>query len=366
MRTKIFIIFGFLTFFVSVCCPMTAFAQEKEGISTREVEATVISISEMSEKDNLYQFEFIAETPYQEIFQIDTRDSFLAGLGYRLKVGDRVQIEVIETETENLAYYKDTVRINGEFWIICIFILIAVGVGFMRGILSVIGLVFTVAILFWFVFPQILNGSDPIFVTVIGSAAILGINMHLAHGFKMQTFRAYLSALLGLVSILAFTYLFVWLAHLTGLCSEDASLLYWDVETVKFPVGILMAGIILGAVGVLDDVAVTQCQVIDELISTNPYISHKELFVRAMRIGRHHIASTVNTLVLVYAGAALPMLLLFLHSSISISDFLNNEVVAEELVRTLAGTCALILTVPISTVLGSIPHKVLDKHHKVA
>ena len=121
-----------------------------------------------------------------------------------------------------------------------------------------------------------------------------------------------------------------------------------------------MAGIILGAAGVLDDIAITQNEVVEELLRANPYTDRRTLFKRAMSVGRHHIASTVNTLVLVYAGAALPLLLLFMHFSGSWQSFLQYEVVAEEIVRTFAGTSALVLTVPISTFFATLQPKTLD------
>jgi uncharacterized membrane protein len=187
--------------------------------------------------------------------------------------------------------------------------------------------------------------------------------MHLSHGVNRHTFFAFLSTLGGLGLVLLFTQSFLWLARLSGLASEEGTLLFWELDPVQAPVGILAAGIILGSVGVLDDIAITQSETVRELLLANGHATRRDLFKQAMRIGRHHIASTVNTLILVYAGAALPVFLLFMNQFGGYHEFLQNELVAEELVRTLAGTSALVLLVPISTWFATINHKI-DNHSR--
>jgi len=200
------------------------------------------------------------------------------------------------------------------------------------------------------VFPQILGGADPVFTVVLASIAILGVNMPLTHGLKKSTTVAFFSTVIGLAFVLLFSYLLVELGVLTGLGTEDATMLFSGSGGALPPKGILLSGIILGAVGVLDDIAITQQEIVFEILVSNPSLTKKELFFRAMRIGRHHIASVVNTLVLAYVGVALPLFLIFmLADTVSITRFLNEEFVAEEIVRTVAGTMALVLTVPLST-----------------
>ena len=230
--------------------------------------------------------------------------------------------------------------------------------------LSLVGLVVTVLILFGFLFPAILAGRDPVIFTVLASIVILAVNMHISHGVRKQTFLAFLGTVAGLILVIVFSKLFVEMASLSGLAGEEATLLFWETGGVQLPVGILTAGIILGAVGVLDDVAITQSEVVGELLLANPNTKKKELFVKAMRIGRHHIASTVNTLVLVYAGAALPVFLLYIYGDHSLQTFFGNELIGEEIVRTLAGTCALVLTVPISTWFATLAPRVVDSNQK--
>jgi len=337
----------------------------QEAIEPREADAIIIDIVEHSQLESgLAQVIFVAQTPYGEEFHVDTSSSHVTGIGYDLEEGDEVTLQIIESEDGATAYLDDIHREKGVGWAMLMFAVIAVAVGRWRGLLSLVGLLVTVSILFFWLFPTILSGQDPVMTTVLASIVILGINMHLSHGLKQQTFLAFLGTTAGLVLVVVFTKLFLLLGSLSGLASEEASLLFWETGGAQLPVGILAAGIILGAVGVLDDIAITQSEVVDELLLANPETSKQELFTKAMRIGRHHIASTVNTLVLVYAGAALPAFLLFTHGELTLQAFINNELVAEEIIRTLAGTCALVLTVPISTWFATLAPRVVDSNQK--
>lgn len=298
------------------------------------------------------QAAFTAEDPNGIVYRIDTADSLGLGLRYELKAGDRVLLERLTgPDGEQAVYFNDIVRTGGLWIVLAAFVIAIVAVGLVRGILALVGLALTMALLFGFIIPSILAGRDPVLVTVLASLVILAANMHLTHGWKRQTAAAFGSTVAGLLLAWLFGRWFVDLAGLSGLTSDEGTLLYLEhLGTAASTSGILLAGIILGTTGALDDVAIAQGEIVAELREANPSLSKKELFVRAMRVGRHHIASIANTLVLAYAGAALPMFLLFWATrSLSMADFLNTEAVAEEIVRTLAGTIALVLTVPIST-----------------
>ncbi len=338
--------------FFSLFAP-PAFAQEVD--QPREVQATIVSFENAVGKPQPpYFFVFTARTDLNETFQIDTKTSYPDGLFVRLKEGDRVRLRVVEMpDGTQQVFFDDKVRMPMVLVLFLLFGLLTIVVGFFRGLFSLVGLGFTLLVLFGFLFPNILSGRDPILFTVLSSIMILAINIHLSHGFRIRTFFSFLGTVCGLGLVVLTSVLFTKFASLSGLGTEEASLLLWDIELIKDPVAIFIAAVILGAVGVLDDVAVAQSEIVGELQQANPLLTRKELFFRAMRVGQHHIASTVNTLVLVYAGAALPMFLLFFSSSADLFVFLNNEGVAEEIVRILAGTTALILTVPLSTLFAT-------------
>jgi uncharacterized membrane protein len=279
-----------------------------------------------------------------------------------------VYLQVLERGGEVIdVFLVDVVRIGSLIFIILLFSAFVIAVGLNRGVLALFGLFVTMIILFAGVLPAILSGWDPVLATVLGGVLILAVNMHLAHGFNDRTFIAFLATVFGLILALIFSYMFVAIAKLSGFASEDVILLYFQSEYTQVPSGILLAGIILGAVGVLDDIAINQSETISELLDTDPKMTQAELFSKTMRVGRHHIASTVNTLVLAYAGVALPILLLFLMTKdVGMWRFINDELIAEEIVRTMAGTSALVLTVPFATYLSAWYQKKYQHKHTTA
>jgi len=346
--------FVVLLLLVSFSIPIVASAQTE----SREERATIQSIDRQYEQDGYPQMVFRAKLDSGEVMTVDTGVSYLEGVRYNLKAGDRVVLQLLpNADGTYTAYLSDVVRTGSLLALAVLFCIVVVAIGFWRGWFALIGLAFTFGALFLFALPRILGGADPVWTAAIACILILAVNMHLSHGFSKRTAAAFASTVIGVVLAAIIGKLSIGFAHLSGLASEEATLLFWEQQVA--PAGVLLAGILLGATGVLDDVAITQSETVAELTDANPELSRRQLFIRAMRIGRHHIASTVNTLVLAYVGASLPLFLLFLSvPDITFSSFINSEGVAEEIVRTLAGTFALMLTVPISTwfaVLSTVP-----------
>lgn len=340
-----------LVFSLVLFMPGAAFAQDFEPGVSREVLGTVTRINIGAEG----QMGLLVAGDDGESYAVDPSLSHSEGLQYEINKNDRVILQVIKnmdgTET---AYFADVLRTKALIWILLFFAVIVMFVGRARGVMALLGFVLTIGILFWFVFPHMIAGDNPVPLAVGAGIVILAINLSLAHGLTRSTGVALLSTSLGVLLAWAFSAIFVGVAQLSGLSSEESVFLYWQMGGVGLPEGLLLAGIILGTVGVLDDVAITQCETVAELRSANQALRGRELFTRAMRVGRHHIASTVNTLVLAYAGASLPLFLIFLSSgTVSFTRFINTEAVAEEIIRTLAGTSALVLTVPIATALAA-------------
>lgn len=323
---------------------------------SRETEATILSIEQDRLIDGKRQVIFEARTEDGERVRVDTTEGYTDGVRYRLAPGTRVVLQIVKAEDGTATVFLvDVVRTRTLLLIALLFILCTILVGWVRGALSLLGLGVTLGILFGGVFPAILTGAPPLPITIGGAVAILAVNMHLSHGWNRRTLVAFAATVAGLLLAFLSAEAFVWLANLSGIASDDAALLFFQAEHAKDATGILLSAIILGAVGVLDDIAITQGEAVSELHHANAKLSVRELFTRAMRIGRHHIASTVNTLVLAYVGASMPLFLLFLsNADLTAWQFINTEGVAEEIVRTLAGTTALILTVPIATFLAAV------------
>lgn len=220
------------------------------------------------------------------------------------------------------------------------------------GLRSLLGLIFSFAIIFRMVLPQILAGVGPVRVALSASAIILLFSYYLTHGISTKTTIAMVATLLalGITGVVAEN--FAGWMQLSGLGGEEAGFLLSQLPIETF-YQLLLAGVIIGSLGVLDDITISQAAIVEELSRANTKLGVKELFVRAMRVGHDHIGSLVNTLVLVYAGSALPLLLLFVVNQGGWQDLLNYELVSEEILKTLSGSIGLITAVPITTLIAA-------------
>lgn len=234
-----------------------------------------------------------------------------------------------------------------------IFAIAVVVVGRMRGVMALIALAVSFLVLSLFILPAILQGSNPLLVAVVGSSAIMLIALYMCHGLSARTSVAVLGTLVSLSLIGVLGSLFIGWAALTGNTDDNTGLIHGLYPGIDMS-GLLLAGVIIGSLGVLDDVTVTQTSAVWELHEANPSMGWRGLYRAGIRIGRDHIASVVNTLVLAYAGAALPLLLLFSIAQSSVVTVADSELVAEEIVRTLVGSIGLVASVPVTTALAAL------------
>ena len=211
----------------------------------------------------------------------------------------------------------------------------------------------TLPVLTVFVLPALLQGEDPLAVALVGAATVGFMVLYLAHGVSIRTTIAVLGSFASLALTGLLGWLFVGATHLTGQFGEEQSFLVSFGSNIDFQ-GLLLAGIVIGTLGVLDDVTVTQVSAVAELHTADPTMGSARLYSAGVRIGRDHIASTVNTLVLAYAGASLPLLLLFVVTSQGAGTTITSEIVAIEIVRTLVGSIGLVAAVPLTTYLATL------------
>lgn len=252
-------------------------------------------------------------------------------------------------------YITDRYRLPALFFAILLFVIIAVLFGRIRGLTSIIGLAMSVGVLIGFVVPQILAGHDPLTICLIGAAAIALVSLYLAHGFNKRTTIALCGTLITLTVSALLAILFVSMARLIGIATDQSFYLELGTNINLNLRGLLLGGIIIGALGVLDDVTIGQSVTVHELKDANPNLGVKELYLRAMSIGREHIASLINTLFLAYAGISLPIILYLVafQNGVPLWFALNGESIAEEIVRTMVGSIGIILAVPITTLLAA-------------
>lgn len=269
-----------------------------------------------------------------------------------LAEGDIVFLAVTTTEDGLVDYqYADRDRRLVLALLGLVFAAAVIGLGRVRGIAALGGLALSIAILLWFILPAIVQGEDAVLVALVGGGAIALISLYLAHGYNPLTHVAALGAFSALVLTTGLSRLVVEVARFSGVATEEAFFLL-SIPDLDLN-GLLLAGIVLGTIGALDDVTVTQASAVWEVHGANPSLESSDLYAAGLRVGRDHIVSTVNTLLLAYAGAALPLLILFTLAGQSLGLVASSEVVAVEIVRTLVGSIGLVAAVPVTTWLSS-------------
>ncbi|MGY1711208.1 YibE/F family protein [Geodermatophilus sp. SYSU D00758] len=222
----------------------------------------------------------------------------------------------------------------------------------LRGLAALVGLAFAFFVLLQFVLPGLLSEQSPTLTSLVGSSAIMFVVLYLAHGFSARTTTALVGTLFGLALVAVMGALAVETARLTGLTSEETVQLSTFDPTLDFS-GLVLAGVVVAGLGVLNDVTITQASAIWQLHEVDASMGWRDLYRRGMAVGRDHIASTVYTIVFAYAGAALPLLLLFELYAQPWDVVLTSSALAEEVIRTLVGAIALVLAVPVTTAAGA-------------
>ncbi|MEI8360606.1 MAG: YibE/F family protein [bacterium] len=270
---------------------------------------------------------------------------------------DKVLVLASIDDKGNYFYYvTDYVRTTSVLYLGLIFLVILFAVGGLKGIRSIVSLILSFSVIMWFIVPQILDGADPVTVTIIGALLILLFIIYLTEGWTKEAHVGVVSIFISLLFTVFLSWLFVNLAKLSGLATEETSFLIGlGVKAINFK-GLLMAGIIIGSLGVLDDVVIAQVETVNQLYKIDAKLSVSEAFSRAYKVGVSHISSMTNTLFLAYAGASLAILILFSSGQSGYttwSQAINNEMLATEIVRTLAGSIGLILAVPLSTFIAA-------------
>lgn len=354
----IFLLFLFLGKVVSVQ------AQAPDVNNEQKYEAEVIQILE---DKNVEIFPGTIQ-PYQKVKAKITDgdmkgESVVAELGkitvstesQKLKAGDKIIISRIKKVDGTSVYYvEDFLRRSSLYILLIVFIISVVIVGGIRGLTSFIGLIISFVILLKFIIPKIIEGENPVIVSIIGSVMIIFSTLYLAHGVSRRTTAAVLGTSISLAITGILAWFFIDFSRLTGFVSEQAAFLNLFPGVKINLTGILLGGVIIGALGVLDDVTISQSASVFELQNANKSLSWKELYLRGLRIGKEHIASLVNTLVLAYAGASLPLLLLFtLNGGEPFNILINREMIASEVVRMLVGSLGLVSAVPITTAIAA-------------
>ena len=270
------------------------------------------------------------------------------------EVGQRVELYYSNGPDGQRQYVvTDWIRRPALLWLVALFLVASVVVARFKGLRAFIATGTSLAIIVSFIVPKILAGWSPILVSLIGVGGILILAIYFVHGLNWSTSAALAGTFLAVVITMSLGVLFSNLSHLTGFGSEEALMINAGASQINLK-GLLLAGLLVGALGALTDITIVQASVVRELAHVNPEFGTGELYRRGMNVGLDHVGSLVNTLVLAYTGAALPLLLLLTLNDFTLARALNLELVATEIVHTLVGSIGLILGVPITTYLAAL------------
>ncbi len=269
------------------------------------------------------------------------------------RVGDRVELAPTDVPGSEVGYFITDFQRLPTLWILLgVFVLAVLAVGRWHGLRSLLGLALSLLIVVRFIVPAILSGQSPPLVALVGALAVMIVTLYLTHGVTEMTTAAVVGTAAALTLTVALGLLFIDRGRITGFASDDAVFARLAVDGLDLR-GLVLAGLIIAALGVLDDVTISQSSTVFALHDTDPTLTWTALFARAMRVGRDHIASVVNTLFLAYAGASLALFVLFSTGGLRVAEILNSEVLAEEIVKTVVGSIGLIAAVPLTTALAS-------------
>ena len=290
-----------------------------------------------------------------ETFSIDYGRTTLSAPGTSLTVGDRVMISIDQNVNGTWnAYFVDFIRTRALLWLLVLFVLATILLSGWKGVRSMASMLLTFTVIVLYILPNILAGKNPVAVSTVGAFVILAVTLYVVYGWTLKTHAAVLGVLMALSITGVSAHYFIGLTRLTGFGSEEAMFLSQQMIASIDLRGLVLSGILIGALGVLDDLVIPQASAVFELHRANPALSFARLYQQSMRIGQDHVAATVNTLVLAYTGAALPLLLLVTQGGERFGTFINREFVTEEIVRTLVGSLGLIAAVPLTTCLACL------------
>jgi uncharacterized membrane protein len=350
--------YGVIACMIACIIPMVAGAQSATITKTEHMVGTIenkIFITDSEEfglQRKLYQL--VIKLQDGELLKTEHAD-IQGKPGTPTEVGKKVVIERMHTaDGEVLNFIREPYRYGKILWCIIFFFLIGILLGGKKGFSSMLGLVLSIAILLFFIVPQIIAGRSPLLISIIGCIAIAICSIYLAHGFNRRTTIAVISTVITLIiAIVLAVFVTNWLP-LAGLGTEEALFVMTGPLSHVNLQGLLLGGMIIGTLGILDDITTAQTAAIDELSKADHSFTFAELYQRGMSIGQEHIASLINSLALAYAGASLPLFLLFFtEQDLSWWLVINSEFIAEEIIRTLIGSTALLLAVPIATFLAA-------------
>jgi uncharacterized membrane protein len=344
-------------FLILSLLPSLSFAQELIQDKTEIVKSEVVEVLSQTEEDILDTgIESISQTIKVKILEGDQSGEIVTIENdyIPLKKGQKFFLyhSIDGLDGRETYSVRDIDRRPVIVFFIALFIAVVLFFSGKQGLRSLIGLAGSFFVILYILIPGLLKGYPPVLTSVLVATVILFLAIYFTHGFNRVSTVAFTGTVLAVILTGILAYIGVTLAHFTGLVSEEAFYLNLNTGGTLDLTGLLLGGIMIGVLGVLDDIAVTQAAVVRELYNSASHLSQKEVYKKALGVGKEHVGALVNTLALAYTGASLPLLLLFSSGDSSTSSIINQEIFATEIIRTVVGSIGLILTVPITTLLA--------------
>lgn len=346
---------------VIISVPFITFAQansgtitEQQGYFRGEVERIIGTKSESFPNNDT---QVIVQDIYVKILSGPYKDQSVEITNdfSPMEVGDKFWGQwVTTTAGSTLFAVSDYERRPALLLLGILFVGVIIALGKMQGVRSIASLILSIVAIVYALIPLLLKGYPPVLITVIVGALVLFFAIFITHGFNRISSIAFLGTIIAVTMTSILARIATTMTHMTGFSTHEAIYLNFNTGGELDFVGIFLASIIIGMLGVLDDISITQVAVVRELYAVAGHLSKKELFTRALRVGKEHVSALVNTLVLAYVGVALPVLLFFATATAPIGQMINSEVFAAEIMRTVLGSIGLMMTVPITTWLAVV------------
>ena len=274
---------------------------------------------------------------------------------FPMKVGDKVYVRYITTSDASEYYsIQEPYRIQALLYLFGFFFIAVLLFGGKQGFLSLVALFISFGVIFKILFPQIIEGGNVVVIATLGALLSLFVVMYMTHGFTRLTTAAFLGCTASVLVTLLLAIVSVKATALTGFSDEESVFLNIATKGNIDFIALLVGGIIIGVIGVVDDVAITQASVVHELRHANPNLSSRDLYKKASAVGKNHMGAVINTLILAYTGASLPLVLLLYVSESPVLELINREAIATEIIRSCVGSIGLLCAVPLTTIIAII------------
>ncbi|MDR1447467.1 MAG: YibE/F family protein [Candidatus Ancillula sp.] len=356
-RAKQIVVFILVVYFAfTVFCAVLFFSGNTTALHQNKNFNNLMSgkVVEETNKDNMVTVQISSGEEKDKNVTVQCDSKYIK----LLKSGDKVLVNKLSSEQlgnsgpESQYVFYGFDRSGSMIFLVFVYVLVIVLVAGFKGLRALLGLVFGLLVILLFTIPALFAGSNTLLIGLVSSSLIMFVVLYIVHGFNMKTSVALLGTILGLLFTSLFGTLVLRITHITGYDSDESLQLVQNFPSISLS-AIISCGIIISALGVLNDVTITQSSIVEELKSLNPKITSAQLFLRAMRVGKDHIASTIYTIAFAYIGSALPIIMWIYTFSDPVFVKITSETMITDVVSIFISGIGLVLSIPLTTLVAA-------------